>query len=105
MNPGHGFQQDNAPSHNAATTREELSNGGIPSLVWPPFSPDLNIIEDVWNKMKDYIEACFPERISYDQLRVAVKERVDLEWLKGLVATLPGRMEAVIAADGMHIPY
>jgi transposase len=25
-------------------------------ILWPPFSPDLNPIEAVWNRMKDYIE-------------------------------------------------
>ena len=77
-------------------------------MKWPPYSPDLNIIESVWNKMKDYIQERFPEKLTYEQLREAVKEAweaVDLVWFSSLVDSLPARMEAVIAANGMHIPY
>ena len=77
-------------------------------MKWPPYSPDLNIIESVWDKMKDYIQEHFPEELTYDQLREAVKEAwdaVDPIWLCSLVESLPEHMDAVIAANGMHIPY
>jgi transposase len=47
--------QDNAPSHVARGTREELENRGIHYEKWPAFSPDLSPIEAVWNWMKDWI--------------------------------------------------
>jgi transposase len=47
--------QDGAPGHSTKDTRDELRERGIYPIFWPEFLPDLNPIETVWNKMKDYI--------------------------------------------------
>jgi len=39
--------QDGAPGHAAQPTKQELHERGIEVLECPPFSPDLNPIEDV----------------------------------------------------------
>lgn len=48
--------QDNAAAHTATETIAELKARGIKIIAWPPFSPDLDPIETVWNEMKEYIE-------------------------------------------------
>ena len=55
MRPDLVVMQDNATSHSAARTKRGLSERKIVPLEWPPFSPDLNPIEHVWNMMKNYI--------------------------------------------------
>ena len=47
LSPGLLFMQDNAPSHAAQYTLDELSERDIHVITWPPFSPDLNPIEKV----------------------------------------------------------
>ena len=42
------FQQDNAPAHVAASSYDFFTQRNIPFLEWPPYSPDLNIIENIW---------------------------------------------------------
>lgn len=105
MHPGHVFMQDNAPGHASKDTLEEFTDRHIIVITWPPFSPDLNPIETVWNKMKDYISHNCPEHASYDRLRQAVKEAWDLitdEYLAELLDTMQQRCMDVIKARGMH---
>lgn len=47
INPELVLMQDGAPSHMGVNTRIELSDRGICCMEWPPYSPDLNLIETV----------------------------------------------------------
>ncbi len=108
LHPDLRLMQDHAPGHNGASTLEELREWGVDVIDWPPFSPDLNPIETVWNKMKDYIAANFPENMTYDQLRAAVYEAwesITPEFLHDLLDEMKKRCEAVITAQGGHTQY
>ena len=41
------FMQDNALIHTAKIVKEWLINNGIPIVKWPPYSLDLNPIENL----------------------------------------------------------
>ncbi|VCU41176.1 Bgt-50763 [Blumeria graminis f. sp. tritici] len=71
--------QDNPPSHTAASKMEDVSKRLIQLIFWPADLPDLNPIEAVWNKMKDYIQRHHPnlgcgKQRTQDSLRSIVKE-------------------------------
>jgi transposase len=53
--------QNGAPGHAAAETKEDLRERGIYPIFWPAYSPDLNPIETVWNRMKDWIMKKYPD--------------------------------------------
>ena len=100
--------QDGAPGHTGVNTRQELTERGIIVIEWPPFSPDLNPIETVWNLMKDYIADNYPEKLTYDRLRNAVRDAWDSiseEYLRDLINDMGIRCQAVIDTQGAYTKY
>ena len=48
---GYIYQQDNAPAHSAATTKQYLNSKAV-VMEWPPKSPDFSPIQQVWSYIK-----------------------------------------------------
>ncbi len=47
--------QDSAKIHSAKKIKTWFENNAIPVIEWPPYSPDLNLIENAWPKLKERI--------------------------------------------------
>ena len=60
------FMQDNASPHTARITKAWLQENRIRTLDWPPYSPDLNPIENVWGLLKKRLYQDMPR--SPDQI-------------------------------------
>lgn len=80
---------------------------GIEKMIYPPNSPDINLVKNVWNWMKDWIQDVYRDvrKHSYPQLRRAVQQawKAILEdWLRELVASMLLRIEEVICNNGKH---
>jgi transposase len=107
--PGLLLMQDHAPGHAAKFTINELKSREINLIFWPPFSPDLNPIETVWDIMKDWIQDNYlDDKLSYKVLRQAVIEAweaVGEREFKDLLASMTERCQAVIAANGLHTKF
>ena len=99
---------DGAPAHKARTTKQWLARHHIMVMEnFPPNSPDLNIIENVWGVMK---RRMYSARI-FKTLR-SLKAAVKREWanigsstLTSLVKNMPNRIQAVIDAQGGTTKY
>ena len=100
--------QDGAPGHAAGDTKQDLEERGIIVIFWPPFSPDLNPIERVWHIIKNYLQDNYPENMSYDRLRVAVKDawdKVGRFEFEELINSMKSRCQAVIDANSLFTKY
>ena len=100
--------QDNAPGHVSRATTAAFAERNIHPIHWPPYSPDLNPIESVWNIMKDHIQENYPEKMSYVRLKqavIAAWNAVEAWKLDELIDSMHDRCLAVIDAQGQQIKY
>ncbi|KAJ1132592.1 hypothetical protein NDU88_010899 [Pleurodeles waltl] len=105
------FMQDNAPSHASKYSTAWLARKGIKEgnlMTWPPCSPDLNPIENLWSIIKCEI---YKEGKQYTSLNtvweavVAAARNVDGEQIKTLTASMDGRLLSVLAKKGGYIGH
>lgn len=67
------FMQDNSPVHTSATVMALFSRKRFELMDWPPKSPDLNPIENVWSKMEYGWPQIHPR--NEENLHAVVEER------------------------------
>ena len=102
------LQQDNARAHSARATQQELQRNGIPIMNWPPMSPDLNPVEQIWAYVKRRVNAQ-PNR---PRNRGQLTQRVIFEinhlprnFLNRLIVSMRRRCRLVIMNNGGRIAY
>lgn len=100
------FQQDNAPCHKSKATLDFLRCQNFQVLPWPPYSPDLNPIENLWAIVKRRIE-----KIPRDTT-ASVEAATHNEWndtlaeiCRDLVASMPRRIQECIKNKGGNTSY
>lgn len=102
------WQQDNAPCHTAKLIKTFLKNEQIQLLNWPPYSPDISPIENIFHMLKNavYDGAQFSLK---DSLWSKIQEVVEVfnrerkEEMKKLHGELADRGLLVINKDGKSI--
>jgi transposase len=98
--------QDNAPYHSSRETQNWLHNHGIDCIEFPPYSPDLNPIENLWAYLKRRIEARFPSNITeLKETLLEEWESTDRDFLKCLSHSMIDRCQAVVACRGFKTKY
>jgi hypothetical protein len=105
------IQMDNDPSHSQAKkviAEWNKKNGSSVQLLpdWPPNSPDLNIIENVWAWVQAEVNKLGCK--SFDEFKEAVVSKiksVPKEMISNLYASLKQRMELVLGNEGARTGY
>lgn len=95
------FQQDNAPSHSSIATKQYFKRKGILVLPWPSQSPDLNIIENVWQNMKNALNKDIPRtKAELVEKIFKIWYSIPPEFISKLYASIPKRLRAVAKNGG-----
>lgn len=105
------FQQDGDPAHGAikpVLTEFNQSSGNRVTLLndWPPNSPDLSPIENVWG----WVQAEVAEQgcKTFQEFEAAVKQAfksIPIEKLERLMQSIPRRLQRVIQTNGGKCGY
>lgn len=102
------FQEDNAPPHRCKVATAVRETNGVQCLPWPPQSPDLNPIENLWSNIKTTVYSRSRKPKNRQHLVRVVKEAwkaISLQYIQGLVDSMPHRVQACIAAQGGSTKY
>ena len=98
------FQQDGAPAHTAAKTREWITSRGNLLNHLPPNSPDLNPIEHVWAYMKKGLRTLNPTNgVQLRESLTRLWDSMPQDFLDRLVQSMRYRLYLTLLNDGQSI--
>ena len=106
ISPNWILQQDNDPTHRAAhavvVTRNRAKMGRVELLQnWPPNSPDLSIIENLWAYVDSKVKAMGCRNgAEFEHAVLQQMQAVPKHYITSLFKSIGGRMEAVIKNKG-----
>lgn len=115
------LQQDNARPHTCKKAKAFFDIAMVEHEFtvmtdWPPYSPDMNLIENLWAHLKLELHRRYPDTAtlsgSPQYIRQRIIERVHEVWwsigeevLDRLIDSMPHRVQALIKAQGWYTKY
>lgn len=102
------FQQDNCRCHVARSSLQWLTERNITVMPWPPYSPDLNPIENMWGILARRVYAGAKQFDTIEELKSTVIhcwQGIEKSILESLVNSMPERVYKTIYAHGCPINY
>ncbi len=105
------YMHDNVLSHASRYTTDWLMKQGIKDdrlMVWPPCSPDLNPIANLWSIIKREVYVCGKQYNSKDELWNAVKDaanNVSKDVIRNLTSSVDKRLLSLVQNNGGYIKH
>lgn len=100
--------QDNDLKHNSHVAQDFYDEKGLCILLWPPQSPDINLIKNLWDHLDDLILAhnSLPKNIEKLQDALEGEQfKIDLGYIQRLYEGMQGRVEVLQAAKKSYTKY
>lgn len=98
------LMQDNSPVHVSKESRAWFAREGIQLIDWPPNSPDLNPIENLWGVMKRELSKVLCGNIS--QFKAEIEKLWNIyapTFIDSFNETMRGRIELCLEKNGDYI--
>ena len=100
------LQEDNDPKHMSKFSKKWKEKHNVQRLPWPPQSPDLNPIENVWKILKCKLRTYQPRTIVGMKKKILkIWRQLSIDYAENLVNSMPSRLEACISSNGGYTPY
>ena len=100
------FQHDNDPKHTSAVVKNWLRENKIETLKWPPYSPDLNPIEHMWDELERRMKKHQPK--NKEELKTILHQEwigIGKEVTEKLVDSVPNRLYECVQMKGYPTRY
>lgn len=106
----HRVVHDNAKIHKAAEVRSVFETKSLRDLQLPPYSCDLNVVENAWSLLARIVYARKCAYVSKEELKTAILEsweelKARDNYFNKLVSSMEKRCEGVIKANGDYCNY
>jgi transposase len=100
--PGTLVQEDGAPSHSSRYQQEVFDIWEISRLLWPPNSPDLNMIEPCWFWMKRQTtkHSAITSRAQLKEAWIKCWKEMPQEKIQAWIKRIMVHIEEVIRLEG-----
>ena len=103
---GWKLQEDNSSVHKSRISRDFKERKQVRCIDWPPNSPDLNPIENLWGVLKQRIMVNAPKTIQeVENMIYSQWETFDPEFLSKFTKSVKKRCDMMIASGGKKINY
>ncbi len=102
------FMQDNAPCHKGKAVMDFLGDSDIETLNWPPQSPDLNPIENLWAIVKHRRQKKFGIPSNKSQLveqTMQIWDEVEEDLVIALCDSIGNRLSECVDNEGKNTSY
>ena len=99
------YQHDGATSHTALAVKAYFDQRDIQVLDWPAKSPDINLIEPVWARLKKGLKRSYNSRKELIEDIMESKKSTTSHFIKSLYSSMKRRLQAIIDANGGPTKY
>lgn len=99
------WQQDGSRVHWAQVVRDGFFEESVATTEWPAYSPDLNLIENVWSVLQAKVYEAgqfYNKKDLLAEIKRCAK-RIDSSMIKSLYASMNKRLVSVLESKGGQI--